>query len=289
MWYWIIYSSFSTQNKPWLVTRWQTWHVQSPETCSFDFIGLLGVWLFSWSCICYLRLSPNASASLPELVTGRISKIRHPQMLGYQKWIPMMWKYFRSFHYGGRGGNTAFSQVESLLLHLQCLVRPCSFLRAAGAVSEPGSRPKLSWEVAGYQQRPGVGLLLHNNLSAWKEIAGFIGISSSVANEDRAAWSVEVLSNHNSHLLQHFFRSDPQGYLLLGISQLWSTSAFPLGSKGPSQSLLALTSHNQHGSQSQTVMQLFLVYQIHLENKDTVFAVIEMPLSSCLMHFSLQA
>lgn len=63
---------------------------------------------------------------------------------------------------GERGGNAAFSQVESLLLHLQCLVRPCSFLRAA----EAGSRPKLSWEVAGYQQRPGVGLLLHNNLSA---------------------------------------------------------------------------------------------------------------------------
>lgn len=98
MWYWIIYSSFSTWNKPWLVTRWQTWHVQSPETCSLDFTVLLGVWLFSWSCICYLHFFANASVSLPEPVTGRISKIRHPQMLGYQKWIPMMWKYFRSFH-----------------------------------------------------------------------------------------------------------------------------------------------------------------------------------------------
>lgn len=98
MWYWIIYSSFSTWNKPWLVTRWQTWHVQIPETVSFDFIGLLRVWLSSWSCTCSLHLSANASASLPELVTGRISKIRHQQMLGSQKWIPVLWKYFRDFH-----------------------------------------------------------------------------------------------------------------------------------------------------------------------------------------------
>lgn len=92
----IIYSLFSTWNKPWLVTRWQTWHIQIPETCLFFFIGLLRVWLFSWYCTCELHLSANASASLPELVTGRISKIRHLQMLGYQKWILVL--YFWGFH-----------------------------------------------------------------------------------------------------------------------------------------------------------------------------------------------
>lgn len=126
----------------------------------------------------------------------------------------------------------------------------------------------LSWEVAGSQQRPGVGILLHDILSAWKEIAGFIGVSSSVANEDRAAWSVEVLSNHNSHLLHHFCRSDPQGCLLFGISQLWSIPVRPLGSNGPRHSLLALTSRNQHGSWS----QLFLAYRIRRETKGPVFA-----------------
>lgn len=149
-----------------------------------------------------------------------------------------------------------FAKVESLLPRLQCrscLSRPFSVLGAAGAVSEPGPGLKLSWEVAGYQQRPGAGILLHDSLSVWKEMAGFIGVSSSVANEDRAAWSVEVLSNHNSHLLQHFCRSDPQGYLLFGISHLWSISGRPLGSKDPSHSLLALTSHDQRGSWSQTM------------------------------------
>lgn len=167
--------------------------------------------------------------------------------------MPMLWKYSRGFH---SVRDSRICQGGGPLPPLQCrncLLRPFSFLRAAGAVSEPGPGLKLSWEVAGYQQRPGVGILLHDKLSAWKEIAGFMGVSRSVANEDRAAWSVEVLSNHNSHLLQHFCRSDPQGYLLFGISQLWSTSARPLGSNGLSHSLLALTSHDQHGSWSQTM------------------------------------
>lgn len=180
MWYWIIYSLFSTWNKPWLVTRWQTWHIQSPETCSFDFISLLGVWLFSWSCICYLHFSAVASVSLPEPVIGRISKIRHPQMLGYQKWIPMMWISGAFIQWR----TTGFGVVESLLLHLRSrgyLVIPCSVLRTAGAVSGPG--PKLRWEVLGYQQRADVGLLRHND--AQKGTAGFIGVCSSVANEDK--------------------------------------------------------------------------------------------------------
>lgn len=73
--------------------------------------------------------------------------------------------------------------VESLLLHFGSrgyLVMPCSVLRAAGAVSGPG--PKLSWEVSGYQQWAGVGLLPLND--AQKGMAGFIGVCSNVANED---------------------------------------------------------------------------------------------------------
>lgn len=118
MWYWIIYSSFSRWNKPWLVTRWQTWHVQIPETCLFYFIGLLRVWLFSRSCTCELHLSANASASLPELVTGRISKTRHLQMLGYQKWIPVLdcWGFHLVKDCGTwQGGGSGYSHMIAYL------------------------------------------------------------------------------------------------------------------------------------------------------------------------------
>lgn len=132
---------------------------------------------------------------------------------------------------------------------------PFSFLRATGAVSEPGLWLKLSWEVVGYQQSPGVEIVLHNNLFAWKEIADFKGVSRSMADEKRAARFMELLSNHNSHSLQHFCRSDPQGYLLYGKRQLWSTSVRHLGSNGPSHSLLASTNSDGHGSWSQTTSQ----------------------------------
>lgn len=62
-----------------------------------------------------------------------------------------------------------FVKVEGFLPSLQCrrcLLRPFFFLRAAGAVSEPELGLKLRCEVPRYQQSLGIGILLHDNISA---------------------------------------------------------------------------------------------------------------------------